>query len=97
LLHRYPGHEAGDCIGDNTIVRARRVSPDAGFCFCDATDLRRTLEINGKQASAIWAGVRGSRRASRTCAFANALVSMLVPVGPWRLSPSPRSERSGPA
>jgi hypothetical protein len=41
-----------DSYGDNTIVRARRVSPDAGFCFCDATDLRRTLEINGKQPSA---------------------------------------------
>ena len=37
--------------------------------FDDSRHLRRTLASNGKQASAIWAGVRGSRRASRTCAF----------------------------
>jgi hypothetical protein len=31
--------------------------------------LRRALGINGKQASVILAGIRGSRRAWRTCAF----------------------------
>ena len=42
---------------------------DADDRFDDSRHLRRTLASNGKQASAIWAVVRGSRRASRTCAF----------------------------
>jgi hypothetical protein len=48
---------------------------------------------NGKHASVIGAGIRDSRRASRTCASANALVSMSVPVGLWRLSLPPKSNR----
>ena len=40
---------------------------DARFRHLGA--LRRALGTNGKQASVIWAGVRGSRRAWRTCAF----------------------------
>jgi len=42
---------------------------DADDRFDDSRHPRRTLASNGKQASAIWAGVRGSRRASRTCAL----------------------------
>ena len=42
---------------------------DADDRFDDSRQPHRTLASNGKQASAIWAGVRGSRRASRTCAF----------------------------
>jgi hypothetical protein len=36
---------------------------------CPSQRRARAIAINGKHASAIWAGVRGSRRASRTCAF----------------------------
>ena len=43
--------------------------PSPRFCFAIACAPVRAIPINGKQASAIWAGVRGSRRASRTCAF----------------------------
>jgi hypothetical protein len=36
----------------------------------------------GKQASVIWAGVHGSRRERRTCAFCGCARQMSVPVGP---------------
>jgi hypothetical protein len=41
------------------VANLQEAEHDAGLCD----------SLNGKQASAIWAGVRGSRRASRTCAF----------------------------
>jgi hypothetical protein len=42
---------------------------DADDRFDDSRPPRRTLASNGKQASVIWAGVRGGPRAWRTCAF----------------------------
>ncbi len=42
---------------------------DADDRFDDLRHSRRTLASNGKQASVIWAGVGGGRRAWRTCAF----------------------------
>jgi len=54
------------------IAMPRKGAPaptDADDRFDDSRHPRRTLPSNGKQASAIWAGVRGNRRASRTCAF----------------------------
>ena len=71
-------------IGDGRATLSRRGRPRSGACLAthpsvsmDEVDarfrhlgaLRRALGINGKQASAIWAGIRGSRRAWRTCAF----------------------------
>jgi hypothetical protein len=41
----------------------------AGFRFRRLGRPPGALAFNGKQASAIWAEVRGGRRASRTCAF----------------------------
>ena len=61
---------------------------DARFC---PTQRRASDARNQRQAgSPIWAGVRRQPPGvAHVCFLANALVSVLVPVGPWRLSPSP--------
>ena len=45
----------------------------------------------------IWAGIRGSRGRGARVLSAKALVSMPVPGGRWRLSPSPKPERAARA
>jgi hypothetical protein len=42
---------------------------------------RGTIEFNGKQASVFWAGIRGSRRAWRTCAFCESARADPVSIG----------------
>ncbi len=69
-------------MADDRSARLRRSRPacasprkgapaptDADDRFDDSRHPRRTLASNGKQAYAVWPGVRGSRRASRTRAF----------------------------
>ncbi len=63
---------------------------DAGARFRHLGGLRRTLGINGKQAYAVWPGYAAAAEPRARVLSANALVGMLVPVGPWRLSPSPK-------
>jgi D-isomer specific 2-hydroxyacid dehydrogenase, NAD binding domain/D-isomer specific 2-hydroxyacid dehydrogenase, catalytic domain len=70
---------------------------DAGARFRHLGGLQRTLGTNGKQASVIWGqGRRQPPGVGARVLSAKALVSMSVPVGSWRLSPSPRRRRQPP-
>jgi hypothetical protein len=80
LLYSPPRRRAHDRVGDQATRRSREPMipdesnathpnaslDDAGARFRHLGGLRRTLGINGKQASLIWAGVDGDRRAWRT-------------------------------
>jgi hypothetical protein len=55
--------------GDDARVRSRSPTTGADLRFARPASDVATFEINGKHASVIWVGIRGSRRAWRTSAF----------------------------
>jgi hypothetical protein len=67
LRRRTAGFMSCPSASGRSQCRVRGREDDARFAHF--TGLPGTLGINGKQASVIWAGNDGSRRAWRTCAF----------------------------